>query len=234
MLMAGQVQAGLWDTINKVLQSGASPPTGKNISEELSSKEIAQGLIEALQVGSERAVNKASAAGGFFNDPLIHIPLPEKLLTIGNGLRRIGLGGQVDVFEKTLNTAAEKASKEALPILGGAIRSMTIEDAKRLWKGSETSLTEYFEKKTRQTIYEKYKPIVHETAQEVGVTHAYEAMVNAPAVKTLAGGTDLDLDHYVTEKALDGLFHLLGEEERQIRANPVARTTDLLKKVFGN
>ncbi len=226
--------AGFWDSVTKVLKPVGEAVNKNAGTNSLSSEEIIKGLIEALNIGSEKAVNIASAEGGFLNNSNLRIPLPEKLDTVGKTLRKFGLGSKVDSFETTLNTAAEKASIEALPIIKDTIKTLSIEDGMRLLKGGDTAITEYFQENTRKPIYDKYKPIIHSTSQSVGVTQSYQNLINIPAVKTLTKGSDLDLDHYVTEKALDGLFFLIAEEEKQIRANPVARTTELLKKVFAN
>ncbi|OGQ95715.1 MAG: hypothetical protein A2521_17145 [Deltaproteobacteria bacterium RIFOXYD12_FULL_57_12] len=228
-------RAGFQDLLNKATDStkGLTRTGASTGSNSLSNEEISSGLIETLRLGAERAVDLASAPGGFLKNPAIHIPLPDKIQGAGNMLRRIGLGQQVDTFEQTMNEAAEKASKEAMPILGQAIKELTLDDAQRLWKGGDRALTDYFQQKTRPALYEKFKPVVHNTSQQVGVTRSYDNLVRSPGVQPLVAGSNLDLDHYVTDKALAGLFTLLAEQEKQIRTNPVARTTDLLKKLFG-
>lgn len=226
--------AGFWDsvkqTINKLPQFADSQE-----QPGLSTAEIGIGLREALRLGAERAVSTAaSPETGFSNNSLIHIPLPEHIAKIGKTLRAVGLGRQVDLFENTMNEAAEKAAAEAMPILGQAVSEMTIDDARRIWKGGDTAATEYFQEKTRQPISEKFEPVVAEATGKVGVTKYYNDLAGHPLVKSLLAGEDYDLDTYVTAKALDGLFSLLALEEKKIRTDPVARTTEILKKVFGN
>jgi hypothetical protein len=233
VFLAFKVNAGLMERLNETASSLGELTQGQGSGGGLSADEIANGLREALAVGSEKAVTAASSTGGFLDNPSIRIPLPGKLQMMGDTLRRLGMGSKVDEFELTMNRAAEKASSEAFPIIGKAVEDLTLEDVNRLWKGGDTAATDYFKEKTWQPLYDKFRPIVDETAQQAGVTQAYESLVGQPAVKTLVTGTDLDLDHYVTNGTLDGLFKLIASEEKAIRTNPAARTTDLLKKVFG-
>ncbi len=199
----------------------------------LTNRELINGFKQALEIGVKRAVELASHPGGFLNNPQIHIPLPGELQARANLLRRVGLGSQVDALEKSMNIAAERASAEALPIFAKAITDMTFEDAKRLWKGGDTAITDYFRTKTFDSLYQKFRPIVHETMAQVGVVQLYNSLLSNSLAKMAIANTDLDLDNYVTKKGLDGLFILLAQEEKEIRKNPAARTTTLLKKVFG-
>jgi len=222
--------AGVWDSFKQAV--GGVTGTGTTSSPALGSEEIASGLREALKVGTERAVAEASRAGGFLDDPQIRIPLPEKLQTAGRMLRSFGMGSQVDALEETMNRAAEQAAGKAMPIFGDAVAALTFEDVNRIWKGGDTAATEYLDKTTRPRLFTEFQPVVHAASQQVGVTQAYQGFTGRPEVASLVAGTDLDLDHYVTTKALDGVFSLLAAEEKKIRTDPVARTTDLLKKVF--
>ena len=208
--------------------------TPKAAPTNLSQDEMINGFKEALALGVKRAVEKASKDGGFLNNPEIRIPLPSRLEQVATLLKGVGLENQVSAFENTMNKAAEKAAAQALPIFGQAVKDITFEDAKRLLTGGDTAITEYFKSKTWDELYNKFLPVIHETAQQVGVTQSYEALVSQPTVNQLIKKTDFDLDHYVSQRTLEGLFTLLGEEERRIRENPTARTTDILKKVFGN
>ena len=130
--------------------------------------------------------------------------------------------------------AGEKASAAALPIFMDAIKGITFEDAKKLLNGGDTAITEFFKEKTTPQLTKAFEPIVHGSVQEVGVTKQYQELTSGPWVKNLVQGSNFDLDRYVTEKSLDGLFHLLSQQEKEIRHNPTARTTELLKKVFGS
>jgi hypothetical protein len=234
--LAPSVYGGFWDSaLETVKDITGSEEAGKAVGRQdgLTDQDILTGLREALNLGVQRSVERASTPGGFMENPVIHIPLPGHFQNIAGTLRGLGLGSQTDAFEKTMNRAAEKASEEALPILIQAVKDLSFEDARRLWKGGGTSATDYFQDKTWQPLSERLRPIVHDTSQTVGVTQAYQSLVDYPAVKPIVAGSDLDVDHYVTAKTLDGLFTLLGEEEKKIRTNPAARTTDILKKVFG-
>lgn len=236
MALSPPVYGGFLDSaVETVKDVTGSEEAGKAVRQQdgLTDQDILTGLREALNLGVQRSVEKASAPGGFMENPVIHIPLPGHFQNIAGTLKGLGLGSQADAFERTMNQAAEKASGEALPILVQAVKDLSFEDARRLWKSGGTSATDYFRNKTWQPLSERFRPIIHDTSQKVGVTQTYQSLVDYPAVKPLIAGTDLDLDHYITGKTLDGLFTLLGEEEKKIRTNPAARTTDILKKVFG-
>jgi hypothetical protein len=226
---------GWQDTLKGVVEGakeavGPAGPSGAQGG--LGADEIGQGLREALRIGAEKATSRASAVGGFLENPQIRIPLPGRLQKVGDMLRTLGMGSQVTAFEETMNRAAEKAAAKAFPIFGDAVAKLTFADVQKIWKGGDTAATDYLQKTTRDKLYKEFRPVVHDAAQSVGVTRSYEELTGRPEVAAFASGGDLDLDHYVTDKALDGLFTLVGEEEKQIRTNPIARTTDLLKKVF--
>jgi len=227
-------QAGFLDKALETYQKGMNSPLKHTGSQAITDSELVAGFKQALEIGTKKAVELASRPGGFLNNPEIRIPLPGKLQSAADMLKRFGLGSQVEAFEKSMNQAAEQAAKEALPVFTQAVKEMTFEDAKKLWKGGDTSITEYFKNKTFKTLYARFKPVVHSRVEQVGVTQYYNNLISNPAVKGLVGNTDLDLDHYVTNKTLEGLFKLLAQQEKEIRSNPVARTTDLLKKVFGH
>jgi len=236
LLLVNQAPASIWDLLrNPEIDPPAAPATPA-ATFSLSTEEVTKGLLEALAVGAKRAVALASAEGGFLNDPRLHIPLPPNLQAVADKLRFFGLSRQLDNFEYTLNVAAEQASGEALPILTQAIREMRFADAKRLWKGGDTALTDYFREKTSERLYDRYLPVVQSVTQKAGVTSAYQALVSHPAARMVAAAMDMntDVDGFVTDQALAGIYTLLAAEEKQIRANPAARTTALLKKVFGH
>jgi len=201
--------------------------------DELSQEKIASGLKEALQVGTENAVRSTGRLDGYFGNPKIKIPMPEKLQTMEKGLRAVGQGDQVDEFVLSMNRAAERAAPEAKAIFWDAIREMSFRDAEKILNGSDTAATEYFRRKTTERLATAFRPIVSDAMNQVGVTRQYKELVgrarSIPFLKT----EDLDIDDYVVRKGLDGLFYVLGEEERKIRREPAARVTDLLKDVFG-
>ncbi|MFO7761780.1 MAG: DUF4197 domain-containing protein [Desulfobia sp.] len=224
--------AGFGDIVNKTagFLSGGSE---KTVSTSLSKDEITAGIKEALQVSAERAVKQASREGGFNTNPSIHIPPPKHIAAIKDKLRYIGLSGQADTFENTMNTAAEKASEKALPILGQAVRNMGLKDVEKVWQGGETAATQYLREKTWEDIYDEFQPVISAQTKSVGVTSAYKDLTESPSIRTLVSQTGFDLDHYITKETMEGLFFLLGREEQEIRNNPAARSTEILKKVFG-
>ena len=199
----------------------------------LSDGKIASGLKEALQVGAQNTVNLTGKTDGYFGNQAIKILMPEKLRTLESGLRAIGYGPKVDEFVLSMNRAAERAAPAAKEIFWEAIGSMSFEDARKIWSGGDTAATEYFRAKTSGALGNAFRPVVEKATNEVGVTRQFKDLVGRFQGIPFARVESLDVDQYVVGKALDGLFHVLGEEEKKIRTNPVARTTDLLKEVFG-
>lgn len=200
---------------------------------ELSEDSIVSGLKEALQVGLSKAVDYSSKADGYLANPQIKIPMPDKIQNVADMLKNIGLQKPVDDFVLSMNRAAEAASPQAKDILLSAVQNMTFDDAKKVLNGGDTAATDYLRKKTFDNISGAFKPIVSDTVNKVGVTSAYKEMMGRFLDIPFASAQSLDLDSYVTDKAVSGLFVMLAEEEKNIRTNPQARATDLLKKVFG-
>ena len=199
----------------------------------LSDAKIGEGLKEALKVGTENTVTLTGKNDGFFLNQAIKILMPEKLRTLEKGLRAVGYGPQVDEFVVSMNRSAEKAAPFAKQIFWDAIGEMSFEDVRKILSGHETAATEYFQGKTSDKLTTIFKPIASRTMNEVGVTRQYKDLVGRYESIPFVKKETFDLDQYVVTKALDGLFHVLGEEERKIRTNPAARVTDLLKEVFG-
>ena len=199
----------------------------------LSDVKIGSGLKEALQVGTENAVGLTGKTDGYFLNQVIKILMPEKLRTFEKGLRAVGYGPQVDEFVLSMNRAAEQAAPHAKQIFWDAIGEMTFEDARKILSGGDTSATEYFKGKTTNKLTTAFKPPVSNAMNEVGVTRQYKELTGRYESIPFVKKESFDLDQYVVTKALDGLFHMVGEEEKKIRKNPAARTTDLLKEVFG-
>jgi hypothetical protein len=217
--------------LDDVLKSVKIPQMGGSGPDEATT--IA-GLKEALSIGTGNAVVSTSKLDGYFANQAIKILLPEKIQTVADVLRKVGYQKQVDDFVLSMNRAAENAAPKARQFFVDAIKEMSFQDAMKILKGNETAATEYFKSKTFDKIYAAFKPPVAASMDKVGVTKSYKDMMgtytkSVPFVKT----ESLDLDHYVTTKSLDGLFYMVGEEEKKIRTNPAARVTDLLKKVFG-
>ena len=194
---------------------------------------VASGLKEALSVGTKNAVGLLSGKDGYFANEAVKILLPENVRRVGDALRMAGYQKEVDAFVLSMNRAAEKAAPRAADIFAGAIREMSITDAQKILGGGNTAATEYFKSKTSTQLFDAFKPDISKSMSEVGVTRAYKAMTDRyTSMVPFAKMESLDLDRYVTNKSLDGLFYMVGQEETKIRTNPAARTTELLRKVF--
>lgn len=193
----------------------------------------AQAVRQALSQSADMAVNRLGRVNGYWENPQVRIPLPESLRRVEKMLRRYGLERYADDFSESLNRAAEAAVPAAKPVLLTAIRDMSLDDAVGIVRGDEDAATRYFRLHTDVVLHERLKPIVAQATARANVTAAYKRLMKKVTVldKTVDPG-HLDLDAYVTRAALDGLYLLMAEEERRIRRNPLARSTDLLKKVF--
>ena len=188
---------------------------------------------EALAVGTERAVASLSRENGYFGNAAVKILMPSSLQKVADVARQVGYQKQVDEFILSMNRAAEAAAPLASRYFGDAIREMSLDDVRGILAGGDTAATDYFSRKTRSKLYTAFKPVVSKKVSEVGATNAYKAMMGRYESVPLMKSQSFDLDDYVTNKSLDGLFRVVGEEEKKIRTDPVARTTDLLKSVFG-
>src|SRR5262245_20519648 len=200
----------------------------------LSAATTASGLKDALRVATEQAVASTSKTGGFLDNPQIRIPLPGKLETMATALRAVGMSAQVDELEVAMNHAAEKAAGEATPVFTRALTDMSFEDATGILNGGDTAATKYFQKTTSAELKTRFRPIVDQAMAQTGVVKQYDALVASYASTPFASAPKLDLGSYVTDEALSGLFKVMGDEEKQIRRDPAARTTSLLKEVFGH
>jgi hypothetical protein len=202
-------------------------------SKSLSEAKIGSGLKEALKIGTGNAVNLTGRLDGYFMNQAIKILMPEKLQTMEKALRAVGYGPKVDEFILSMNRAAERAAPGAKKIFWDAIGEMTFDDARKILAGSNTAATEYFKGKTTDKLTAAFKPIVNQATNEVGVTRQYKELVGKFQTVPFMKSESFDLDQYVVTKGLDGLFYMVGEEEKKIRTDPAARVTDLLKEVFG-
>jgi hypothetical protein len=220
--------AGFFDNVTNELGLSTTP-------NNLDDSTIVRGLKEALSTGTTKAVKSVSQRDGYFNNDMIKILMPEKIRTVADLLGKFGFQSQVDDFVLSMNRAAEKAAPKATEYFVSALKEMTFDDARKILQGGNTSATEYFKQKTSDKIYSAFKPVVMTSMQNVGVAQRYTQMMNKvqsiPFSETTVGS--FDLDSYVTTKAVDGLFSMLGEEEKKIRTDPASRGTELLKKVFG-
>jgi len=234
------VSAGVLD----FLGFGNRQTNGTAALNALPQEQVVQGLKEALNKGVQQAITQLGHDGGFLTNLNVKIPMPDKLRTVETTLRALHEDKLVDEFVQTMNHAAERAVRQAATVFADAVSKMSIADAKAILAGTTNAATQYFRAATETNLYERFLPIVKQATDQVGVTSTYKRLLE----KTEGGGTlgalgsfgrsllgseAMDLDGYVTHKALDGLFKMVGEEEKRIRENPVARTTDLLQKVFG-
>jgi len=214
---------------------------GGNAGAALSDTQIEGGLKEALSLGAERAVGLLGDSGGFLDDSSVRIPLPGVLNTAAKGLRVAGQARYVEEFETTVNRAAEQAVPQTLEIVQQTIREMSLEDVRGIFSGGDTAATDFLRERAGDALHAAVLPIVSQATDQAGATAAYKSLAQragdltsgfGPAIGGLGDAGSLDLDTYVTDKTLDGLFLKLAAEEKAIRNDPVARSTDILKTVF--
>lgn len=199
----------------------------------LTQERAALGLSEALSVGTANAVTRTGRVDGFFRNELIKILMPEKLRPVERTLRAVGAGQQVDEFVLGMNRAAERAAPQARSIFVDAIRGMSFSDAWGILRGGDTAATDYFRARTGTRLSAAFRPIVSRSMNEVGATRQYKTLTNRYGNLPFLNQSRLDIDGYVVDATLDGLFEVVAQEEREIRRNPVARITPILRDVFG-
>lgn len=226
---AGPAAGQLGDLLKQLpTVPGNVPSTGS-----LGELKIGQGLKEALQVGTANAVSLTGRTDGYFKNEAIKILMPEQLKTVERGLRTVGYGPQLDELVLSMNRAAEQAAPAAKTIFWNAIGEMTIDDAQKILHGGNTAATTYFKGKTTPQLTTAFTPVVEKSMSQVGVTQQYNELLGRAKAIPFLNTESYDINHYVVSKSLDGLFVVVGQQEAQIRANPAARTTELLKEVFG-
>ncbi len=225
LFISCQVNAGLLDDV--LSTKGQTSAKGQD------DKTTASGLKEALSIGTKNAVNYVSKTDGYFGNSAIKILMPEKIQKAADLIAKVGYQKEVDDFVLSMNRAAEKAAPKAVDIFVDAIKKMTFDDAKKILGGGNTAATDFFRDKTRTTLFGQFQPVVTDSMSKVGVAQSYKKMTAGYDKVPFMKKEDIDLDHYITNKALDGLFYMVAEEEKKIRTNPAAQVTDLLKKVFG-
>ncbi len=222
---SGQFDIGkISKDINKTINSG----------KPLTNQEIIDGLKQALTIGSQNASSSAAKADGYFKNPLIKIPFPPEAIKMEQKLRSLGMNKQVDEFIMTINRSAEEAAKQAAPIFVDAVKTMTITDGLTILKGKNTEATDYLKQKTSSSLHDKFKPVIKSATQKVNVTKYWNPLITTYNNIPFTDKLNPDLEEYITQKALSGLFQLVSQEETKIRKDPAARVTDLLKKVFGS
>ena len=215
----------IWRTITK--------SKGNTSIASLSNDKITAGLKEALKVSTGKAVASTGRPDGFLKNEAIKILLPEKLRTASRGLRLVGMGPQLDQLEVGMNRAAEQATPLAKQIFLDALYKMSINDARGILTGGDNAATEYFRRTSSDQLKIAFQPIVHDSLLKVGVLKQYDQLTQNSLAGPLLKSKGLNMDDYVLGKTLDGLFYVLGQQEKEIRSNPAARTTALLQEVFG-
>jgi hypothetical protein len=236
LLVSGTGQAG-WTDWLEVLKP--APGGGDNASvqpglQALSDGDIAQGLKQALREGVDHAVAQLGRPGGYLDDARVRIPMPDQLSWVENSLRSLGQDRIADEFVASMNRAAERAVPEVASVFGETIRGMTLDDARAILQGPDDAATRYFRDNSSDALRERMRPIISEATASTGVTSTYKSMMSrAGGLSSLLGTQAVDLDGYVTDRAMDGLFLMIAEQETRIREDPVARSSELLRKVFG-
>jgi hypothetical protein len=214
-------------TMDQLARSVAAPG-----AQPLDEETIIAGLKEALQVGARNAVDAVSRTDGYYASPLIKILLPPELEKVGEKLSDLGMEKKVDEFVLSMNRAAEKAAVQALDIFVDAVLEMSLSDARSILRGADTAATVYFEEHTRSDLARVFRPQVSASMDQVGLTRLFKLIMDTYNAIPFVEKQSFDLDTYVTEKALDGLFTVIAGEEKKIRTDPAARITELLRKVF--
>jgi hypothetical protein len=199
----------------------------------LTDSKVASGLKDALRVGAENSVKLTGKTDGYFKNEAIKILMPSNLRPLEKGLRAIGFGPKIDAFVLSMNRSAEASAPAAKKIFTDAILEMSFDDARKILSGGDTAATDYFKRKTTDRLTSAFRPYVEKTMSENGVMKQYKGLTEQYQSIPFAKSESFDVNKYVVEKALDGLFYELADQERQIRKNPAARTTSLLKEVFG-
>ena len=232
-LVPMSVNAG-WDDFVNSLKNTIKKETQQKKDTSLSEETIVAGLKQALNKGIDKSVKQLGRKNGFMGDRSVRIPMPKTLKDIDKGLRAIGQAKVADKFIRTMNHAAENAVSKTTSVLVSAVKKMSLKDAVNILKGKDDAATQYFRKTQSKNLKQVIKPIVHKAVDSVGLTSNYKKMLKkAGFLAQFFDKDSLDIDQYITRKALDGIFVKIAIEEKRIRKDPLARTTDLLKSVFG-
>jgi hypothetical protein len=194
---------------------------------------LTRAIKESLELGSTRAADLLSKAGGYQNSPVYRITLPQSVQPLASKLRQFGLGGQIDRIESLMNQGAERAAVEAKAVFINAVRNMTVTDAMGIIRGGDTAATNYFRQHTEADLRARYLPIIQENLKQIGFYNQYQQLLSAYKQLPLANKPDLDLEQHVLTKSLDALFTQVGEEEKAIRKDPLGRGSSAIAAVFG-
>ena len=201
--------------------------------DSISNTDAASGLKQALNDGSIAAVAKLGVENGFFNNPSVKIPLPPSLKKVEGALRMAGMKKQADDLVLSMNRAAEAAVPEAKQLLVDSVKKMSVQDAKGILTGGDTAGTEYFKRTTSAQLTQRFLPIVKKATDRVGLAHQYNSLAGQGAQFGLVNKDQATIESYVTQKTLDGLYFMIGEQEKAFRKNPVGASSDIVRKVFG-
>ncbi|MEW5903994.1 MAG: DUF4197 domain-containing protein [Pseudomonadota bacterium] len=213
-------------------QSAAQPASQPAGIERFTPQQQADSLRQALMQGVETAVNGLSRMDGYLGNPKVRIPMPDNLRKVDSALRRVGMGRYADDLVTAMNRAAESAVPEAKALLIAAVKGMTLSDAKDILLGGDDAATQYFRRSTEAALTGKFKPVVVRSIEQVRLAQAYDRFAGKGVKLGLVEEKDAHLEDYVTRKALDGLFLMIADQEKAIRANPMQATTDLARQVF--
>ena len=210
-----------------------APPLARAALESISSTDAASGLRQAVTDGSAAAVARLGVENGFFANPQVKIPMPPALQKVEGAMRTFGMRKQADDLVLSMNRAAEAAVPQAKELLVDAAKRMTLQDAKGILTGGQTSVTDYFRRTTSAQLTQRFLPIVKNATDRVGLAQQYNSLAGQGAALGLVKKDDATVESYVTRKALDGLYFMIGEQEKALRQNPLGATSDLVRKVFG-
>lgn len=227
----GCISDDLQNTANSILQTYSSGAMEKGSS--LTVAQITQGLKEALNISSKEVVGQLGKSGGFNLDPKIRIPLPSSLAKVDSALKTVGMGQLTTDLQNKMNAAAEQGTAQALELFIGAVQQMTIDDARKILSGQQDAATQYLRQTMGTNLATKLQPIINTTLSQTGAIQAYDKVTGQYAALPFVSGLKNDLNNYVTEKAMDGIFYYVAQEEAAIRQNPAKRTTEILRTVFG-
>ena len=225
------MKTGIFALLGAFVMACAGPALGQ--LERISNQDAVAGLKSALEKGTQAAVASLGKADGFLGNPKVKIPLPDSLARAEQLMRRVGMGKYADELIVSMNRAAEAAVPEARQIFIDSVRKMSVQDAKGILTGGDTAATEYFKRTTREPLHGRFLPIVKKATAKVGVAQKYNEYAGRGVQYGLVSKDQANLDEYVTQKALDGLFVMVAEEEKKIRQDPVGAGTSIIKKVFG-
>lgn len=230
LLITTNLNAQFWKDLKKAAEEAMEETSDQELTEE----EVGRALKEALTIGIEKGVDRVSKVDGYFKDPEIKIIMPDEAKAVEEKLRILGQDKLVDNAIESMNRAAEDAATAAKDIFIAAIKELTLQDVMNILNGEDNAATRYLEDHTRNKLVEKFKPIIKASLEKVGATKHWNSVFTYYNKLPLVKKVNPDLDDYVTNKAIDGLFVQIEKEEMEIRKDPAARVTDILKKVFGN